>query len=147
MAPRISQSGTRAAVIARPSLILLVDDCLDTRTACGEYLVEAGYHVALAADGNEALMLALSQIPDLILMDLHMPGLDGWEATRLMRSYWPTRPIPIIALSGRDDCASVIGAADAGCDRFVRKPFVPADLVRVIQSMLEEKAGKQRGIA
>jgi CheY-like chemotaxis protein len=147
MARRISQSGTQESVAARLSpLILLVDDCLDTRIACGEYLVEAGYEVELAADGNEALRLALSDIPDLVLLDLHMPGLDGWEAARLMRSYWPTRPIPIIAFSGHHDGDTVMRAADAGCNRFVRKPFVPAELVRIVQSMLEEGAAKQRGI-
>jgi two-component system, cell cycle response regulator DivK len=147
VARRISQSGTRESVTARRApLILLVDDCLDTLTACGEFLVEAGYEVALAADGNEALTLALSNIPDLILLDLQMPGLDGWEAARLMRSYWPTRPIPIIALSGHHDSATVRRAADAGCNRFVQKPCMPAELVRIVQSMLEEDAEKRGGI-
>jgi CheY-like chemotaxis protein len=135
----------RESVTARLApLILLVDDSLDTRTACGEYLVEAGYEVAFAGDGNEALMVALSNIPDLVLLDLHMPGLDGWEAARLMRSYWPTRPIPIIAVSGHYDGETVMRAADAGCNRFVRKPLVLAELVRIVQSMLEEGAAKQR---
>jgi CheY-like chemotaxis protein len=109
--------------------------------------MKAGYEVALAADGNKALVLALSDIPDLVLMDLHMPGLDGWEAARLMRSYWPTRPVPIIAVSGRYDDATVMRAAEAGCNRFVRKPFVPAELVRVVRSVLEEDVEKQRGLA
>jgi two-component system cell cycle response regulator DivK len=124
-------------------LILVVDDCFDTRALHSECLLEAGYRVASAADGNSALSLALSAVPDLVLLDLQMPGLDGWETARLMRSYFPTRPIPIIAVSGLDDSATVKRAKAAGCDRFVPKPCTPEELLRVIQSALIEADEKQ----
>jgi two-component system cell cycle response regulator DivK len=126
-------------------LILVVDDALDARLTWSELLFDAGYRVALATDGNEALALALSVVPDLVLLDLHMPGLDGWEAARLMRSYSPTSSIPIIALSGDHHVETVRRAMEAGCDRFVTKPCVPDDLKSIIEETLQAKDEK-RGV-
>src|SRR5579863_2610441 len=88
-------------------LILLVDDSGDARSLYSEYLTRAGFRVETARDGNEAVALTLACSPQFILMDLDLPVLDGWEAARLIRSYRRTRAIPIVALSGFGDAASV----------------------------------------
>jgi CheY-like chemotaxis protein len=124
-------------------LILLVDDSRDVRSMYGEYLVQAGFRVETAANGNEAVALTLALAPHFILMDLDMPGLDGWEAARLIRSYRPTRSIPIVALSGLHDTASVTRAMSAGCNRFVPKPCMPEDLEGVIRQTLQEESERR----
>ena len=140
MVPLVSPPRKRgSSTDRRAPFIVFADDSLDARTMYGEYLVEAGYQVATAADGNEAVKLALTVAPELIVMDMQMPGLDGWEAARLMQSYRPTRPIPIIALSGHHDAVSVQRAMAAGCSRFVRKPCAPEELVRNIESTLRHQ--------
>jgi CheY-like chemotaxis protein len=147
VANRVSQSGMRGSLKGRRApLILFVDDSLDARLTYTEYLLEAGYRVVTAADGNEAVTLALSLAPDLVLLDLQMPALDGWEAARLMRSYSHTRPIPIIALSGLDDANSAMRALGAGCNRFVPKLCAPAELVRIIESTIEGEGEKLQGV-
>ena len=139
------------ALLTEPSagkeapLVLFVDDSPDARVTYGEYLFGAGYRVAVAADGNEALALAMSVIPDLVLLDLEMPGLDGWEAARLLKSYWHTCHVPIVALSGHHDTASVTRAISAGCSRFVTKPCASEELERIIRLTLRERA-QQHGV-
>lgn len=140
MARPVSQTRLTKSRSGRAApLILVVDDSLDARLTWSEYLFEAGYRVAVAADGNEALALALSIVPDLVLLDLEMPGLDGWEAARLMRSYSPTSTIPIVALSGLHDSVAMARAMGAGCDRFVAKPCPPEDLTNIIEVILRER--------
>jgi CheY-like chemotaxis protein len=125
--------------MGRTPLILFVDDSSDARLTYGEYLRDAGYDVAVAVDGNEALAIALSAVPDLILLDLTMPGLDGWELARLLKSYRFTSHVPILALSGFHDTASIARAVGAGCSGFVSKPCSLEELDNVIQSTLKEK--------
>jgi CheY-like chemotaxis protein len=120
-------------------LILLADDSADIRSMYGEYLSQAGFRLETAANGNEAVALTLALVPHFILMDLDMPGLDGWEAARLIRSYRPTQSIPIAALSGHHDTASVVRAMSAGCNRFIPKPCMPEDLEGVIRQTLQEE--------
>ncbi len=122
----------------RAPLILLAEDSEEGRTLYAEYLELSGFQVETASDGNEAVSKALSLIPDFIFMDLTMPGLDGWEATRLLRSYERTRAIPIVALTGRGDTVSVARALSAGCLRVLPKPCEPEDLERVICLTLDE---------
>jgi two-component system cell cycle response regulator DivK len=117
-------------------LILLVDDCADDASMYAEYLVAAGFRVATAANGSEAVALTLSVVPDLIVMDLEMPGITGWDAARLLTSDGRTRSIPIIALSGFYDTPAVMRAISAGCGRFVPKPCLPAELENAVRSML-----------
>jgi CheY-like chemotaxis protein len=148
VARRNFQSGTRESVAGpRSPLVLVVDDCLDVRALCSECLLDAGYRVASASDGNGALTLALSEVPDLVLLDLQMMGLDGWETAWLMRSYWPTQAVPIVALSGLHDATSVSRAMAAGCNRFVQKPCSCEELVRIVALILEEEAERQRGVS
>lgn len=130
----------------RAPLILLVDDSGDLRSVYTEYLVGAGFRVETAANGNEAVALTLALVPNFILMDLDLPGLDGWEAARLIRSYRRTRSIPIVALSGLHDTASVMRAMSAGCNRFLPKPCMPDDLESVIRLTMREESEKLAGL-
>jgi CheY-like chemotaxis protein len=117
-------------------LILVVDDYQDAREMYSEYLQYSGFRVAEARNGNEALEQAFALKPDLILMDLSLPGMDGWEATRRLKADAATRHIPIVALTGHALAGASEGARRAGCDSFVTKPCLPDDLVVEVRRML-----------
>ena len=118
------------------ALILVVDDYQDAREMYAEYLQFSGFRVAEARNGNEAVEQALALKPDLILMDLSLPGMDGWEATRRLKADETTRHIPIVALTGHALAGASEGAKKAGCDSFVTKPCLPDDLVVEVRRML-----------
>ena len=117
-------------------LILVVDDYQDAREMYAEYLVFSGFRVAEARNGNEAVAQAFALTPDLILMDLSLPGMDGWEATRLLKADERTKHIPVVALTGHALAGASEGARKAGCDSFVTKPCLPDDLVVEVRRML-----------
>jgi two-component system, cell cycle response regulator DivK len=117
-------------------LILVVDDYEDAREMYAEYLRFCGFRVAEARNGNEALEQAFTLMPDLILMDLSLPGMDGWEATRQLKADERTRQIPVVALTGHALAGASEGAKKAGCDSFVTKPCLPDDLVAEVRRML-----------
>ncbi len=117
-------------------LILVVDDYQDAREMYAEYLQFSGFRVAEAKNGNEAVEQAFALKPDLILMDLSLPGIDGWEATRRLKADDATRHIPIVALTGHALAGASEGARRAGCDSFVTKPCLPDDLVVEVRRML-----------
>ncbi len=117
-------------------LILVVDDYQDAREMYAEYLQFSGFRVAEARNGNEAVEQAFALKPDLILMDLSLPGMDGWEATRQLKSDDRTRHIPVVALTGHALAGPSEGAKKAGCDSFVTKPCLPDDLVIEVRRML-----------
>jgi two-component system, cell cycle response regulator DivK len=117
-------------------LILVVDDYQDAREMYAEYLQFSGFRVAEARNGNEAVEQAFALKPDLILMDLSLPGMDGWEATRQLKSDERTRNIPVVALTGHALAGASEGAKKAGCDSFVTKPCLPDDLVVEVRRML-----------
>ena len=117
-------------------LILVVDDYQDAREMYAEYLQYSGFRVAEAKNGNEAVTQARALKPDLILMDLSLPGMDGWEATRVLKADEETRHIPIVALTGHALAGASEGARKAGCDSFVTKPCLPDDLVVEVRRML-----------
>lgn len=117
-------------------LILVVDDYQDAREMYAEYLQFSGFRVAEARNGNEAIEQAFALKPDLILMDLSLPGMDGWEATRQLKSDERTRHIPVVALTGHALAGASEGARKAGCDSFVTKPCLPDDLVVEVRRML-----------
>src|SRR5687767_5961425 len=123
-------------------LILVVDDYQDAREMYCEYLQFSGFRVAEARNGNEALEQAFALKPDLILMDLSLPGMDGWEATRQLKSDERTKDIPVVALTGHALAGASDGAKKAGCDSFVTKPCLPDDLVVEVRRMLN--ASKQQ---
>ena len=117
-------------------LILVVDDYQDAREMYAVYLQFSGFRVAEARNGNEAVTQAFSLRPDLILMDLSLPGMDGWEATRLLKADDRTKHIPVVALTGHALAGASEGAKKAGCDSFVTKPCLPDDLVVEVRRML-----------
>ena len=120
----------------KPPLILVVDDYQDAREMYAEYLQFSGFRVAEAKNGNEAVEKAFALRPDLILMDLSLPGMDGWEATRRLKADDATKHIPVVALTGHALAGASEGAKKAGCDSFVTKPCLPDDLVVEVRRML-----------
>jgi CheY-like chemotaxis protein len=116
--------------------VLIVDDYEDNREMYSQYLQYAGLRVAEAANGKEALSKTAELMPDVVVMDLSLPGVDGWQATRLIKDDPKTRNILVLALTGHALEGASQGARDAGCDGFLTKPCLPEDLCREIQRML-----------
>jgi two-component system, cell cycle response regulator DivK len=109
-------------------LVLIVDDYAEGREICAEYLAFRGYRVATAEDGLDALDKTRALLPDVILMDLSLPRLDGWETSRRLKGDERTRHIPIIALTAHALSSARDRAVAAGCDSVVTKPCLPRDL-------------------
>src|ERR671920_2512625 len=122
-------------------LVLVVEDYQDAREMYAAYLSFSGYRVAEATNGIEAIEKTTELLPDIILMDLALPRMDGWEATRRLKLAERTKHIPIVALTGHALAGHAEGARQAGCDSFVTKPCLPDALVADIQRML---AGHER---
>jgi CheY-like chemotaxis protein len=120
-------------------LVLVVEDYQDAREMYAAYLQFSGYRVAEATNGLEAIERANELMPDIILMDLALPKMDGWEATRRLKMDEKTRHIPIVALTGHALAGHAEGARQAGCDAFVTKPCLPDALVTEIRRMLTER--------
>jgi two-component system cell cycle response regulator DivK len=119
-------------------LVLIVDDVEDVRDYCAEFLALRNFRVATAGDGLEALAKAEELLPDVILMDLALPLLDGWEATRRLKGDERTRHIRVIALTARPlDEARSKGLA-VGCDAVLTKLCLPQELELEIRRQLEE---------
>jgi CheY-like chemotaxis protein len=116
--------------------VLIVDDYEDNREMYSQFLQFAGMRVAEAANGKEALSKTTELMPDLIVMDLSLPGVDGWQATRMIKEDPKTRDILVLALTGHALEGASEGAKAAGCDGFLTKPCLPEDLCREIQRML-----------
>jgi two-component system, cell cycle response regulator DivK len=119
--------------------VLLVDDYPDAREMYTEYLEFSGFEVVEAGNGIEALERAVDAAPDIILMDLSLPVMDGWEATRRLKADGRTSSIPIVALTGHALAGISEGAKKAGCDAFVTKPCLPEDLVKEIRKILHDR--------
>ena len=122
-------------------LVLVVDDYQDAREMYAEYLSFSGFRVVEAATGTEAVEKALALQPDVILMDLSLPGMDGWAATRQLKSDERTKRIPVLALTGHALAGASEGARLAGCDAFVTKPCLPDELVVEVRRMLRRRDG------
>jgi two-component system, cell cycle response regulator DivK len=142
--PVAVRAGEKAPAVG--SLVLVVDDFHDNREMYMQYLSFAGYRVAEAVDGEDALAKARSLLPDVIVMDLSLPRLDGWEATRRLKKDPLTQGIPVIALTGHALAGHAEGALGAGCDAFVTKPCVPSELEGRVREMLN-RAGTAVGAA
>lgn len=117
-----------------PPTILVVDDFDDTRWLLRTWLERRGFRVIEAENGNEAVFEAQSKAPDLIIMDLEMPELDGLSATRQIRGDAKLADVPIVAVSayGAEQFRGL--ALQAGCNEYVSTPFEPAELERLIRS-------------
>ena len=128
---------------AKP-LILVVEDFDDAREMYRDYLEFSGFRAETARDGREAIDKTRELRPDLVLMDLSLPGLDGWEATRLLKAAPDTSGILIIALSAHALATEGERARAAGCDGFIAKPCLPPDLVREIGKYLKGHGADRR---
>ena len=122
-------------------LVLVVDDYQDAREMYTEYSSFSGFRVVEAGTGTEAVEKALALRPDVILMDLSLPGMDGWAATRQLKSDDRTKGIPVVALTGHALAGASEGARLAGCDAFVTKPCLPDELVLEVRRMLRRQDG------
>jgi CheY-like chemotaxis protein len=112
----------------RPPLVLVVDDVIQGRDLCAEYLELHGFRVVTTGDGLGAVDMALALHPDVILMDLTMPVIDGWEATRLLKGNARTSAIPVVVMTAHQEPSDHEQARAAGCDALLVKPCPPGDL-------------------
>ena len=117
--------------------LMLVDDDAHAREGYEAYLSSKGFHVHAFDGGFDALAFAMSSRPDLVVLDLGLPDVDGWEVARRLKRDTYTKDIPIIAFSGRSMQHEQISALRAGCDVHLTKPCPPAALLGAIQKLLE----------
>jgi CheY-like chemotaxis protein len=125
--------------------VMVVDDFPDNVEMYAAYLRFEGLRVIEAANGLEALDKAVAELPAVIVMDLSLPGLDGWEATRRLKADPRTKRIPIVALTGHALAGSSERAKEAGCDAFLTKPCLPEALHAEITRFLSASRGKAAG--
>ena len=123
-------------------LVLVVEDYQDAREMYAAYLQFSGFEVAEAGNGIEAIEKTRELLPDIVLMDLALPRMDGWEATRRLKNDERTKHIPIVALTGHALAGHAEGAREAGCDAFVTKPCLPDALVAEIRRLLDQPRRK-----
>lgn len=121
-------------------LVLLVDDYPDNRDIYVQFLTYSGFRVEEAENGRQALAKARALRPDVIVMDLSLPELDGWEATRVLKADPHTKQIPVIALTGHVLAGHSRSAFEAGCDAFITKPCLPERLLDEIHAVLRGRA-------
>ncbi len=119
--------------------ILLIEDNEMNRDMLSRRLSRRGYELVIAVDGEQGLAMAQSEMPDLILMDMSLPVLDGWEATRRLKSAPETRSIPVIALTAHAMAGDKAKALSAGCDDYDTKPIELRRLLGKIQGQLDSK--------
>jgi two-component system cell cycle response regulator DivK len=118
--------------------ILVVEDQDDLRAILRDFLTASGYDVVEAADGGEGVAKALSERPDLILMDIQLPVLDGYETTRQIKAQPNLKATPIIAVSSYAMKGDEEKARASGCDHYVTKPYSPIKLLGFIRGFLGE---------
>jgi CheY-like chemotaxis protein len=119
--------------------ILLVEDNETNRDMLSRRLIRKGYEVVMALDGEQAVSMAAAESPDLILMDMSLPVIDGWEATRRVKAEEATRSIPVIALTAHAMAGDREKALDAGCDDYDTKPIELPRLLDKIAVLLGQR--------
>lgn len=115
--------------------VLVVDDMPDNRELFLQYL-EDDYEVVEATNGREAVAMAVEHLPDLILMDLSLPEMTGWEATEVLKRNDSTKKIPVIALTAHAMTGDREKALAAGCDDYLTKPIVASDLIMKVRAYI-----------
>jgi two-component system cell cycle response regulator DivK len=118
--------------------ILIVEDQEDNRKILRDLLTSVGYELVEATTGEEGVALAETARPDLILMDIQLPGLDGYEATRRIKANPALRQIPVIAVTSYALSGDEVKAREAGCDAYVSKPFSPRALLAKVREFLPQ---------
>jgi two-component system, cell cycle response regulator DivK len=122
----------------RLPLVLVVDDYQDAREMYAECLGACGFSVVEAETGDEAVAKAFELLPDVIVMDLSLPGMDGWTATRTIKTDSRTHAIPVVALTGLGRTDAPAAARAAGCDAFLIKPCLPDAMVATVRKVMAE---------
>ena len=120
--------------------ILLIEDNEMNRDMLSRRLVRRGYEVAIAVDGEQGLAIARAEAPALVLMDMSLPGIDGWEVTRQLKASPETRGIPVIGLTAHAMAGDRDKALAAGCDDFDTKPVELTRLLEKIEALLRRDA-------
>jgi two-component system cell cycle response regulator DivK len=116
--------------------ILVIEDHEENRRLLRDLLTSFGYELTEAVTGEDGLTAAEANPPDLILMDIQLPGIDGYEVTRRIKANPSLRHIPVIAVTSYALSGDDVKALEAGCDAYVTKPFDPADLLEKIREFL-----------
>ena len=124
-------------------LILLVEDDADIRQLLWRYLEKEQYRLVLAKDGEEGLEQAVAQKPDLIILDLMLPRLDGLSVLRQLRQSEPTASIPVLILTAKGDEADRVVGLELGADDYVTKPFSPREVAARVKALLRRGAAKK----
>jgi CheY-like chemotaxis protein len=120
----------------RPATILIVEDSKDIRNVLSFSLMKNGYKVVTAVNGREAIQAVMSERPDLILMDLNMPLMDGLAATEQIRTHEELRDVPILAVTAYDTYGMKEAAEEAGCDGYIKKPIDLNRLDTILRGIL-----------
>jgi CheY-like chemotaxis protein len=128
-----------------PKTVLLVEDNEDNRIVYSTILRHFGYRVMEALNGEEGIATARAEKPDLILMDISIPIIDGWEATQVLKHDPETRHIPIIALTAHALASDRERAMQVGCDGYLAKPCEPRAVVAEVQRFLGQASGRDGG--
>ncbi len=116
--------------------LLVIEDHEDNRRIMNFTLSAAGFEMIEAVTGDEGVAMAESERPDLILMDIQLPGIDGYEATRIIKAKPALRHIPIIAVTSYALSGDKVKAKEAGCDAYLAKPFRPRELLATVREFL-----------
>jgi CheY-like chemotaxis protein len=141
-----ADGGTRApSVEAAGPLVLIVDDVQDNRTIYVLFLKFEGFRIAEAENGKEALDKATTLLPDVIVMDLSLPVMDGFEATRRLKRDPRTRRIPVVVLTGHALPEHAQAAREAGCDLVITKPCLPDQLMEALRGILDTAKARSKG--
>jgi two-component system cell cycle response regulator DivK len=125
--------GIRQKVISMSKRILVVEDHEENRRIVRDLLTSAGYEIVEAVTGEEGVTMAERERPDLILMDIQLPGIDGYETTRRIKANPASSRIPIIAVTSYALSGDDVKALAAGCDAYVTKPFSPRALLAKVR--------------
>ena len=129
--------------LEKKSRVLLVEDYDDAREMYAEYLTGSGFETQQAANGLDAIRQALERPPDIVVMDLSLPQMDGWETARRLKTYQSTADIPVVALTGHVLAEFARRARQSGFDGFLTKPCLPEDLAVEIRRVLVAHASKE----
>jgi two-component system cell cycle response regulator DivK len=125
--------------------ILVIEDTDDNRRILRDLLSNAGFELIEATDGEQGVAAAAAQRPDLILMDIQLPVIDGYEASRRIKANPELRHIPIIAITSYALAGDEQKTAAAGCEGYVAKPFSPRQVLALVRQFLAEKRGAAGG--